>query len=81
MRCDCPTIAFAQPCSLALTEEAGEEGKKPLNTGNKYDHNYDGRFCDCDADYDPVLESETMIQCLVCEVSSERWFRLLDNMY
>lgn len=34
---------------------------------NSYNHNFDGRFCDCDQIYDVDAEEGTMFQCLVCE--------------
>lgn len=37
------------------------------NANNKYNHNFDGRFCICDEIYNPDLETRTMHQCVVCE--------------
>ncbi|KAI8048093.1 hypothetical protein BDF22DRAFT_704326 [Syncephalis plumigaleata] len=34
---------------------------------NRYDHNYLGRFCRCDKEYNPDIEAGTMYQCAVCE--------------
>ncbi|KAI9598437.1 hypothetical protein BDF19DRAFT_432516 [Syncephalis fuscata] len=45
---------------------------------NQYDHNYLGRFCRCDEEYDPDKEPGTMYQCAICE----DWFhdRCINNM-
>lgn len=32
-----------------------------------YNHNFEGRFCTCDKEYDVNAEEGTMFQCLVCE--------------
>lgn len=60
-RCDCPTPAFEQPCSLHKTWEENSE--------NTYGQNFRGIFCRCGRPYDAKQERETMIQCLACEVS------------
>lgn len=62
-RCDCPTSSLLHPCTLhkSLEEE---------NTDNSYGQNFRGIFCRCGRPYDAKKERETMIQCLVCEVSS-----------
>jgi E3 ubiquitin-protein ligase UBR7 len=60
-RCDCPTSALTQPCSLHKHPEAPNEE-------NEYGQNFDGKFCRCGRPYDAKLERETMIQCLACEV-------------
>lgn len=38
-------------------------GDTPAET-NKYNHNFAGRFCACDDQYDPEKEKGTMFQCL-----------------
>ncbi|KAL7416294.1 hypothetical protein BDY24DRAFT_412497 [Mrakia frigida] len=64
-RCDCRTSKFStRPCSL-LPEPSSS--KLPPNELNSYDHNFLGRFCICDADYDPQEEAENMVQCISCE--------------
>lgn len=60
-RCDCPTSALAQPCSL-------HEHLETPNQENGYGQNFDGKFCRCGRPYDTKSERETMIQCLACEV-------------
>ena len=61
-RCDCPTASLSHACTLYRTPE-GE------NASNPYGKNFQGVFCRCGRHYDASLERETMIQCLVCEVS------------
>ncbi|KAF9948438.1 hypothetical protein BGZ72_009657 [Mortierella alpina] len=61
-RCDCGTAKFKHtPCKL----DAKPAGA--TNELNQYNHNYLGRFCWCDIQYDPVKEESTMLQCVVCE--------------
>jgi E3 ubiquitin-protein ligase UBR7 len=62
-RCDCPTSALAQPCTLHKHPEAPNEE-------NEYGQNFDRKFCRCGRPYDAKSERETMIQCLTCEVRS-----------
>src|SRR5579871_2641274 len=60
--CDCGTMRMgATPCSLRKVSN------QPINTKNDYNHNFEGRFCDCDQVYDVDAEEGTMFQCLVCE--------------
>ena len=60
--CDCGTIRMGStPCSLRKT------ASQPPITGNAYNHNFEGRFCTCDKEYDVNAEEGTMFQCLVCE--------------
>ncbi|KAF8309694.1 uncharacterized protein EI90DRAFT_3052621 [Cantharellus anzutake] len=59
-RCDCPTSSSPISCMLhRLTEEPNAE--------NPYGQNFRGIFCRCGKPYDPTAETETMLQCLVCE--------------
>ncbi|KAG0343485.1 hypothetical protein BG004_005279 [Podila humilis] len=62
-RCDCGTDKFkTTPCKL--------DPKKTTTSReslNQYNHNYLGRFCWCDIQYDPTKEENTMLQCVVCE--------------
>ncbi|KAG9321364.1 hypothetical protein KVV02_002096 [Mortierella alpina] len=61
-RCDCGTAKFKDtPCKL----DAKPAGA--TNELNQYNHNYLGRFCWCDIQYDPAKEESTMLQCVVCE--------------
>jgi hypothetical protein len=38
--------------------------KEPENATNRYNHNYEGRYCRCDGVYAPT---DTMFQCALCE--------------
>jgi len=49
------------PCSLRKV------ALQSPNAKNEYNHNFEGRFCDCDQVYDVDAEEGTMFQCLVCE--------------
>ncbi|KAI9685345.1 MAG: hypothetical protein M1820_010806 [Bogoriella megaspora] len=66
--CDCGTtrLPATSPCTLRANQETGTKGvhsEKP-HSGNKYNHNFQGRFCDCGEDYDPHTEKGTMFQCV-----------------
>jgi E3 ubiquitin-protein ligase UBR7 len=49
------------PCSVRKVS------RQPGNARNVYNHNFSGRFCECDQVYDVDAEEGTMFQCLVCE--------------
>lgn len=68
--CDCGTDRMPRGSSCALRKVAGEKARE----GNRYCHNYWGRFCACDADYDPESEKGTMYQCLLGDACGEDWF-------
>ncbi|KAG0046126.1 hypothetical protein BGZ83_008666 [Gryganskiella cystojenkinii] len=61
-RCDCGTDKFKDVKCKLDPKPAGV-----LNDLNQYNHNYLGRFCWCDIQYDPTKEESTMLQCVVCE--------------
>lgn len=56
-RCDCGNSLFKMPCRLCP-----KSGKR--NGGNRYSHNWDGRFCTCDQ---PDNRDRFMVQCVQCE--------------
>ncbi|KAF2206291.1 hypothetical protein CERZMDRAFT_115820 [Cercospora zeae-maydis SCOH1-5] len=68
--CDCGTTRFetsGTPCTLRTNAETGQKGGvtgEKAREGNKYDQNFQGRFCGCGEDYDPEQEKGTMFQCL-----------------
>lgn len=66
-RCDCPTTAISNQCTLHTKLE-------DENTTNVYGQNFKGSFCRCGRPYDAKTERETMIQCLVCEVRPSNVF-------
>jgi E3 ubiquitin-protein ligase UBR7 len=60
-RCDCGTTKIPQnQCML-------KKGLYEASTENRYNHNFQGKFCHCESDYIPELEERTLIQCLICE--------------
>ncbi|KFH64098.1 hypothetical protein MVEG_09923 [Podila verticillata NRRL 6337] len=61
-RCDCGTEKFKTMACKLDPKTAGHT--KSLN---QYNHNYLGRFCWCDVQYDPAKEESTMFQCVLCE--------------
>ncbi|PPJ60375.1 hypothetical protein CBER1_10775 [Cercospora berteroae] len=68
--CDCGTTRYetsGTPCSLRTHAETGQKGGvtgEKAREGNKYDQNFEGKFCGCSEDYDPEQEKGTMFQCL-----------------
>ncbi|GAA6049601.1 hypothetical protein JCM3770_005029 [Rhodotorula araucariae] len=64
-RCDCGTEAMGagSTCSISGRDDAAP------NMLNRYDANFQGRFCFCERgkNYDPQTETDDMLQCLVCE--------------
>lgn len=68
--CDCGTTRLANsatPCNLRLSSETGLKGGvigEEARQENKYNQNYEGRFCGCGEEYDPEKERGTMFQCL-----------------
>lgn len=58
-RCDCGNHRAKNVCFL-------NNDKDDVNIGNEktYTHNFDGRYCRCDREYDPA---EPMAQCAMCE--------------
>lgn len=68
--CDCGTTRLANsgtPCSLRLHPQTGTKGGvvgEEARQGNKYNQNFEGKFCGCGDEYDPEKEKGTMFQCL-----------------
>jgi len=68
--CDCGTTRLSHsstPCSLRLNAETGRKGGVTGDEArqvNKYNQNYEGKFCGCGEEYDPEMEKGTMFQCL-----------------
>ncbi|KAI6802450.1 zf-UBR-domain-containing protein [Hortaea werneckii] len=68
--CDCGTTRLSSsgtPCSLRQNPSTGSKGgvtdEEPRKE-NRYNQNYEGRFCGCGDEYDPEKEKGTMFQCL-----------------
>lgn len=78
-KCDCGNSKFSKngnKCKL-------QSNKDDLNTANKYNHNFNGLYCECNRPYpdteasassnpDDTVNNEEMIQCTVCE----DWFHM-----
>jgi E3 ubiquitin-protein ligase UBR7 len=68
--CDCGTTRLENsgtPCSLRHNAETGGKGgvkSQEARKGNRYNQNFEGRFCGCGEEYDPDKEKGTMFQCL-----------------
>ncbi|KNE56008.1 hypothetical protein AMAG_01852 [Allomyces macrogynus ATCC 38327] len=71
-RCDCGTARLPRKCTLQ-PKQIGH-----ANEENRYNHNFERRYCSCDTEYDPDQEQGVMYQCLVCQ----DWFHdhCLSNM-
>ncbi|KAJ9356810.1 hypothetical protein DTO027B9_3294 [Paecilomyces variotii] len=66
--CDCGTtrLPSTSPCTLRVDPATGSKGvhsQEPA-AGNKYNHNFQNRFCGCLEVYDAHTEKGTMFQCL-----------------
>ncbi|CAK40319.1 uncharacterized protein An09g04650 [Aspergillus niger] len=66
--CDCGTTRMpaTSPCTLRNDPKTGAKGvhSEQPHQGNKYNHNFQNKFCGCGEDYDPHKERGTMFQCL-----------------
>ena len=68
--CDCGTARMSNsgtPCTLRLNPETSRKGGvtgEEAREGNKYNQNFEGKFCGCGEEYDPEKEKGTMFQCL-----------------
>lgn len=70
-RCDCGNSRFKSDFECKLSDKQNK--KAPLNENNSYNHNFFGRYCNCDRPYPPDENDESpesndeMWQCIVCE--------------
>lgn len=68
--CDCGTTRLSTsgtPCSLRTNGETRQKGGvtgEQARPANKYNQNFEGKFCGCGEEYDPEQEKGTMFQCL-----------------
>lgn len=68
--CDCGTTRLGNSgttCELRHNAATGRKGgvkDEKAREGNKYNQNFEGKFCACGEEYDPELEKGTMFQCL-----------------
>jgi E3 ubiquitin-protein ligase UBR7 len=47
-----------------VTNQKGGVFQEPADVNNKYNHNFQNRFCNCNCDYDAQKQKGTMFQCL-----------------
>ncbi|KAK4162644.1 putative zinc finger in N-recognin-domain-containing protein [Cladorrhinum sp. PSN259] len=67
--CDCGTTRFpaTSPCNLRINPETNTKGgvhSEEPDVNNKYNQNFQNRFCGCSCLYDPFQQEGTMFQCL-----------------
>ncbi|KAG0652654.1 mlo2 [Hyphodiscus hymeniophilus] len=67
--CDCGTtrLPTTSPCTLRINSETNTQGgvhSEASDANNKYNQNFQNRFCGCECDYDPFMQKGTMFQCL-----------------
>ncbi|PLB40657.1 putative metaphase-anaphase transition protein (Mlo2) [Aspergillus candidus] len=66
--CDCGTTRFppSSPCTLRSDPNTGRKGvhSQEARPGNRYNRNFQNRFCGCGEDYNAQQENGTMFQCL-----------------
>ncbi|KAH6682928.1 metaphase-anaphase transition protein-like protein mlo2 [Halenospora varia] len=67
--CDCRTtrLPTTAPCTLRIHSETNTQGgvhSEAPETNNKYNQNFQNRFCGCECDYDVDKQKGTMFQCL-----------------
>ncbi|KAF7588489.1 hypothetical protein BBP40_005657 [Aspergillus hancockii] len=66
--CDCGTtrVPSSAPCMLRNDPKTGAKGvhSQDPHPGNKYNQNFQNKFCGCAEDYDAEQEKGTMFQCL-----------------
>ncbi|KAL4938747.1 putative zinc finger in N-recognin-domain-containing protein, partial [Aspergillus oleicola] len=66
--CDCGTtrIVAETPCTLRADPKTGAKGVKSEqpHPGNRYNGNFQNKFCGCGEDYNAHEEKGTMFQCL-----------------
>lgn len=62
--CDCSSKYSKSCCNL------NKDLQNIVNESNHYSHNFDGKFCFCNEQYDPI--NDTMHECICCE----DWFHI-----
>ncbi|KAK1148723.1 hypothetical protein N8T08_008608 [Aspergillus melleus] len=66
--CDCGTtrVPSTSPCTLREDPHTGKKGvhSEKAHPDNKYNHNFQNKFCGCGEDYNADQERGTMFQCL-----------------
>lgn len=70
-RCDCGNSKFKSNFECKFVDK--HQKKLPINEGNKYNHNFVGKYCICDKRYPPDEHDDSpesndeMWQCINCE--------------
>jgi E3 ubiquitin-protein ligase UBR7 len=54
-RCDCGTARTGSSVTACTLQKPDEEGREP-RAENRYDHNFEGKFCLCSIEYDHEKE-------------------------
>ncbi|CAG8977358.1 hypothetical protein HYALB_00011373 [Hymenoscyphus albidus] len=67
--CDCGTtrLPLTSPCTLRVNPETNTKGgvhSQAPDPNNKYNQNFQNKFCGCECDYDADSQKGTMFQCL-----------------
>ncbi|KAK9474336.1 uncharacterized protein V1510DRAFT_374023 [Dipodascopsis tothii] len=70
--CDCGTTRLRSFGGCNLRRNFDELAVP--SSSNRYCHNFAGRFCACDREYDVDAERGTMYQCLLGDVCNEDWY-------
>ncbi|KAK9319564.1 putative zinc finger in N-recognin-domain-containing protein [Lipomyces orientalis] len=70
--CDCGTTRMSAFGGCNLRKNFNELDIP--SSSNRYDHNFEGRFCSCNSKYNPETEKGTMYQCLLGDVCNEDWY-------
>lgn len=78
--CDCGTDRVLGPCfvrnpkwSKLINDDEFKYEPDISDSSNVYGHNFEGRFCDCDQEYNPMVDSN-MIQCILGIACDEDWY-------
>ncbi|KAK9449220.1 putative zinc finger in N-recognin-domain-containing protein [Limtongia smithiae] len=70
--CDCGTTRMRASGGCNLRKNFTK--LDTASSTNRYDHNFEGRFCACDSKYNPATEQGTMYQCLLGDACNEDWY-------
>ncbi|KAA8894448.1 hypothetical protein FN846DRAFT_1000202 [Sphaerosporella brunnea] len=75
-RCDCGTAARLPgvPCKLRKVTDEPQAQAEKQGGALGFGQNFWGRFCTCEALYEPDREKGVMYQCLLGDVCQEDWF-------
>lgn len=75
--CDCGTTRVDGPCFVRYPKwnnlDVKDYSPDIPDSSNKYSHNFEGRFCECDMPYNPLSDSN-MIQCTLGVACDEDWY-------